>query len=125
MADVSALVEEIKRLAVSAVDAGKPCGVFFGTVKSEDPLEIAVEQKLTLGEGQLILPRRLTDHEAEVEPDWETELQWQDVTGKEHLHEIKGRKKIKVYGGLKTGERVALLRLEGGQSFLVLDRVGD
>ncbi len=125
MADVSALVEQIKRLAVSAVDAGKPCGVFFGTVKSGKPLEIAVDQKLTLGEGQLILPRAVTDYETEVETEWETELQWKDVPDKEHLHEIKGKKKIKVLNSLKTGERVALLRLEGGQSFLVLDRVGD
>lgn len=125
MADVSALVEEIKRLAVSAVDAGKPCGVFFGTVKSAKPLEITVEQKLTLGEEQLILPRAVTDYELEVDMDWETEIQWKDIPDKKHLHEIKGKKKIKVLNSLKVGERVALLRLEGGQSFLVLDRVGD
>ncbi len=106
MADVSALVEEIKRLAVGAVDAGKPCGVFFGTVKSDKPLEIAVDQKLTLGEGQLILPRAVTDYELEVETNG-------------------AKKKIKVLNSLKVGERVALLRLEGGQSFLVSDRVGD
>lgn len=119
MADISALVEEIKRLAVSAVDARKPCGVFFGTIKSAKPLEIAVEQKLTLGEGQLILPRALTDYELEAEMDWET------LTAKPKLEKIKDKKKIKVLNSLKVGERVALLRLEGGQRFLVLDRVGD
>ncbi len=106
MADVSALVEQIKRLAVGAVDAGKPCGVFFGTVKSDKPLEISVDQKLTLGEGQLILPRAVTDYELEVETNGV-------------------KKKIKVLNSLKVGERVVLLRLEGGQSFLVSDRVGD
>lgn len=106
MADVSALVDEIKRLAVSAVDAGKPCGVFFGVVKNEKPLEITVEQKLTLGEGQLILTRAVSDYETQVETDG-------------------AKKKIKVLNGLKVGERVVLIRLEGGQSFLVSDRVGD
>lgn len=106
MADVSALADGIKRLAVSAVDAGKPCGVFFGTVKSAKPLEISIEQKLTLGEGQLILTRAVTDYELETETNGV-------------------KKKIKVLNSLKAGERVALLRLEGGQSFLVLDRVGD
>ncbi len=119
MADITELVEEIKRAAVGAVDAGKPCGVFFGVVKSEKPLEILVEQKLTLGEGQLILSRAVTDYETEIEIDWNTE------TAKEHVHGIKGKKKIKVRGSLKAGERVVLIRLAGGQRFLVADRVGD
>lgn len=106
MADVSALVDEIKRLAVSAVDAGKPCGVFFGTVKSASPLEISIEQKLTLSGRQLILARAVTDYDAQVETDGT-------------------KKEIKVRNALKVGERVALLRLEGGQRFLVADRVGD
>lgn len=119
MADVSALVDEIKRLAVSAVDAGKPCGVFFGTVKSTSPLEISIEQKLTLGGEQLILARAVTDHEIRIEVDWNTQ------TAKEHAHAISGVKVIKVLNALKVGERVVLFRLEGGQKFLVADRVGD
>ncbi len=119
MADIAELVEEIKRAAVGAVDAGKPCGVFFGVVRSAKPLEILVEQKLTLGEGQLILSRAVTDYETDIEIDWKTE------TAKEHVLKIRGKKKIKVLNSLKAGERVVLIRLTGGQRFLVADRVGD
>ena len=39
-----------------------------------------------------------------------------------HSHGIKGRKKVMFHLGLKKGECVILLRLAGGQKFLVLDR---
>lgn len=40
-----------------------------------------------------------------------------------HKHIIEGRKKVILHLGLKNGEKVILLRLKGGQQFLVLDRV--
>ena len=43
-------LEAVKRAAVEAVDAKKPVLVLFGTVISDSPLKIQVEQKLTLGE---------------------------------------------------------------------------
>lgn len=42
-----------------------------------------------------------------------------------HLHNIAGRKRIRVYNGLHKGEKVILLRIRGGQKFLVLDRLSD
>ena len=42
-----------------------------------------------------------------------------------HLHNIAGRKKIRVYNGLHKGEKVILLRMRGGQKYLVLDRLTD
>lgn len=42
-----------------------------------------------------------------------------------HLHEIKGRKKIRIYNGLKVGETVLLLRQSGGQQYVVWDRVSE
>ncbi len=40
-----------------------------------------------------------------------------------HLHNIAGRKKMRVYNGLHKGEKVVLLRMRGGQKYLVLDRI--
>lgn len=42
-----------------------------------------------------------------------------------HLHDIKGRKKIRVYNGLKVGETVLLLRKSGGQQYIVWDRISE
>lgn len=40
-----------------------------------------------------------------------------------HLHNIEGRKKIRVYNGLHKGEIVLLLRCAGGQQYIVVDRL--
>lgn len=40
-----------------------------------------------------------------------------------HRHGISGRKKMRVHLGLTLGEHVVLLRLQGGQQYLVWDRV--
>lgn len=42
-----------------------------------------------------------------------------------HLHNIAGRKRMRVYNGLHKGEKVILLRMRGGQKYLVLDRITD
>lgn len=40
-----------------------------------------------------------------------------------HKHAIKGRKRLKLCNGLQVGEKVLLLRWQGGQKYLVLDRL--
>ena len=40
-----------------------------------------------------------------------------------HSHSYTGRKKFTVHLGLKTGEKVLMLRCDGGQKFIVLDRL--
>lgn len=40
-----------------------------------------------------------------------------------HSHAYKGRKKFVVHNALKTGEKVILLRVQGGHQFVVIDRV--
>ncbi len=42
-----------------------------------------------------------------------------------HAHEYKGRKKVLLHYGLKQGESVLLVRMQGGQKYLVLDRIGE
>lgn len=54
MPDAVELVKTIKRAALDAVNASKPVEVCFGKVTSASPLKILVEQKMTLGEAQLI-----------------------------------------------------------------------
>lgn len=128
MADISTLVRQIKQAAIDAVNENCPCEVIFGVVRSEQPLEINVEQKLTLGEDQLILCRGVVDYETYVTVSWETEKESGGsgyAAFAEHSHNISGKKKILVHNALKTGEKVVLLRVQGGQKYLVLDRVGD
>ena len=141
MADAAALMKLIKRTAMDAVQADKPVEVCFGKVMSEAPLQILVEQKLLLGEKQLVLTKAVTDHWVDIEvshytvndafmnPDHihKTPHGYSDEGNLDttHKHEYSGRKRIMIYNGLKVGENVLLVRFDKGQRFVVLDRVSD
>lgn len=43
----------------------------------------------------------------------------------EHSHAYKGRKVFRVHNALVAGEKVIIIRENGGQKFFVMDRVGD
>lgn len=118
MPDAVDLIKAIKKAAVEAVKASKPVEVCFGKVISVSPLKILVEQKMTLGTAQLVLSRNVTDFETEVTVDWQTE------TASAHQHAIKGKKKIIVHNGLVVGDEVILFRQQGGQKYVVVDRIG-
>ena len=141
MADAAELVRAVKKAAAEAVKAEKPAQVCFGNVISTQPLKISVEQKLTLTAEQLVLTKAVTDHWVDIEvshftvnddfmipdhyhntPAGITDSGSLDTT---HKHRYRGRKKIFVYNGLKTGEKVLLIRFVGGQRFVVLDRVSE
>ncbi len=134
MADI---VEGMKKAALDAVEASKPVSVLFGNVVSVSPLEINLEQKLTLDASQLILTRNVTEHKIQMEVDQWTEDEVahthaiQDTyTGAgssfptAHKHALKGRKTFLVHNGLAVGDKVILIREQGGQRYVVIDRVG-
>ena len=62
LADATGLVEKIKKAAQEANEAAKPVNVCFGEVVNKSPLKINVEQKMVLGEKQLVLTRNVTDY---------------------------------------------------------------
>ena len=128
MPDYTGLVKAMKQAALDDVDAEKPVAVYYGTVKSESPLKIDVEQKMTLSEAQLVLTKAVLDHYVDIEVKHITE-QRSGGSGypayESHDHEYKGRKKIMIYNGLKKGEKVLLIRFQEGQKFVVWDRVCD
>lgn len=128
MPDYTGLVKAMKQAALDAVDAKKPVAVYYGTVKSESPLKIDVEQKMTLSEAQLVLTKAVLDHYVDIEVKHITEKRGGGSgypAYESHDHEYKGRKKIMIYNGLKKGEKVLLIRFQEGQKFVVWDRVCD
>lgn len=144
MPDANELVALLKKAALDAVEASKPVNVYFGEVLSASPLKINVEQKMILGEKQLILSRNVTDFTTMVTVDWLTEsslsththtVQGSDGNGDSinlttgaknlaHTHNITGKKKITVHNGLVVGDEVILIRQQEGQKFIVWDRIG-
>lgn len=121
------LVSLIKTAAQEAIEAGKPVKVMFGEVKAINPLLIMVEQKMPLSEEFLVLTEAVKDHEHEITViDWATENAsggGGDAAFAAHAHQLAGRKKIIIHNALQVDEKVLLLAMQGGQTFIVVDRV--
>ena len=131
LADSVGFVNMIKRVALAAVKASKPVEICFGRVVGISPLKISVEQKMSLGEKQLVLSRHVTDYETVVnggniqnyyytgtEPD--TELH---PVSPQHVHAV-GNIPITIHNGLVVGDEVMILRQQGGQKYIVWDKIG-
>lgn len=132
--DINELVRLVKQAAVDAVRAEAPMAICYGNVTSTAPLKIQVDQKKILGEAQLILTGSVRDFnvilstiegEGKSEGPHYTENESGgagDAAFATHRHRYQGRKKWRVHNALKTGEKVILLRCDGGQKYVVLDR---
>lgn len=105
MADAVALMKAIKKAAIQAIRAEKLTEIRFGKVVGVSPLLISVDQKMTLGKAQLVLSRNVTDYETEITVNTE-------------------KKKITVHNELVVGDEVILFRQQGGQKYVVKDRIG-
>ena len=120
------LIDIMKRAAKEMYDNEQPTDLRFGTVVSVSPLKVQVTNLFTIPQSMLVVPKHLTDYEVEVTVDWTTEDKSGgsgDSSFSSHNHDVKGKKKIKVHNALKNGDKVALIRKHGGQSFYVLDRI--
>jgi len=95
----------------------KPTEISYGTVESILPLIIRIDQKLVLEDMQLILTRNVTDYELSMTVNHNTE------SAEGHTHGYTGTKTFTVNNALQQGEKVILFRVQGGQKYLVLDRV--
>lgn len=132
--EINELVRLVKQAAVDAVRADAPVAICYGTVIGTAPLKIQVDQKKILGEAQLILTNNVRDFTVEMTVDHVTEIVSHGhpvndtYTGGgtaepvEHLHPYKGRKAFRIHLSLQPGEKVILLRCDGGQRYVVLDR---
>ncbi|MES1045285.1 DUF2577 domain-containing protein [Heyndrickxia oleronia] len=92
------------QIALNAVENSKPAAILFGTVIGTSPLRIDIELKDPLEYEDVILTANVVDHDVDMTVDGI-------------------RRKYTVHYGLKTGEKVTLIRQQGGQKYVVLDRV--
>ena len=148
--DTQKLVMLIKQAAVEAVNAKDPMSLKIGEVVSVSPLKISINQKITIPASQLLLTNAVRDYTVYETVDHTTGTALGSVSlthkhaysgttsGNEsysgntenaggvnigHSHSYTGRKKFTVHLGLKAGEKVLMLRCDGGQKFIVLDRL--
>jgi hypothetical protein len=109
------MLDIIKQAALDVIKNSNPTAIQFGTVVSISPLEISVDQRLILTEAFLIVPESMTRFEIDLK----------------HVHTVPGLsttnesliEKIVIRKGLESGDKVILLRVQGGQQFVVMDKV--
>nr|WP_090586370.1 MULTISPECIES: DUF2577 domain-containing protein [unclassified Paenibacillus] len=97
---MSQMLDVIKKASLGAVDAGQPVALLFGEVVSVSPLEVLVDERFRLPAESLLVPESL--HRKEL-----------TVAGQT----------VAIRDGLAAGERLLLLRVQGGGQFVALDRV--
>lgn len=134
MSNTNDLLNLIKRASIEAIEASKPVNVCFGTVINISPLQIQINQKLILGKNQLILTRNVTNYTISInltgntnntslsinETVENTNLSI-DLT---HNHSLNGNFNITIKSALKKNEKVILIRMQDGQKYIILDRIG-
>lgn len=121
----SQLVDTIKQIALESVGATEPLEVIIGEVVGVDPLEIKIDPKIILQEGNIVLTKNTTEWTMEMSVDHITENRSGGGGMAEfasHNHEYKGRKKYLVHNQLVMGDKVILLKETGGQRYIALDR---
>lgn len=148
------IVQVLQGLIKQSMDSASLANVMFGTVVSVNPLQINVEQRFTITEEFLILTKNVKNYTTTVTVNWNTEntnldlthnhtigafttgqaenhshsvnsMQTQDYDlNNTHQHNISGTKTITVHNALKQGDKVVLIRAQGGQKYVVLDKVG-
>ena len=124
--DMKGFLENVKRAAVEAIEASKPFAFVLGKVTSVSPLKVQVDQKFELTASQLILTNAVRDYTVYMTVDHQTENtagRSEEAAFASHKHAYRGKKDFKVHLGLKVGEKVLMLRCDGGQKFIVLDRL--
>lgn len=94
------LLDTIKQAGKDAIASDNPVAVLFATVTSTEPLEVNIGQRFSLDEHFLVVPESLTPAEITV-----------------------GGAVYPIRSGLVPGDRVILLRIQGGNRYLLLDKV--
>ena len=116
------LEQALTQMISNAVEYTKPSEIYAGKVESVNPLTVRLDINVpVIEEDELILTHLVKDYEVDITVGHSTE----ETEVAEGKHEYKGRKKITVHNGLKIGEGVLLIRQQGGQKFIVLDRIDD
>ena len=151
----SMMAAGIKQLALGVMHSTQPTDLRFGVVETVNPLTIRINQQMVLPDAFLILTNAVKDHSVDITVSWKTVddnyldqnamahthdgasligNQGKPIAGltggtsnfdTTHHHDIKGRKKITIHNGLTVGEKVLLLRVQGGQHYVVIDRVDE
>lgn len=132
------MIDVIKQVVEALLERKKLTTIVYGTVESIVPLTVRIDEKKLLQSDVLILSHLVRNYAVDITIQHSTDSiygSWNTSHGHpnvgsapipiDHEHEYKGRKKILLHYGLVVGEKVALIRIEGGQMYYIIDRLED
>lgn len=132
------MIDVIKQVLEALLERKKLTTVVYGTIESINPLTVRIDAKKLLQSEDLLLSHLVRDYAVDITVQHSTDSiygSWNTNHGHpnvgsapipiEHEHEYTGRKKILLHYGLVEGEKVALIRIEGGQMYYIIDRLED
>lgn len=108
------LIDAIKKAGLDAVEASNPVNIMFGEVTKANPLEVNVDQRFTLTEDFLVVTESVTALTVDLS-------HFHDYSGGQTQNALTNP--VVVRKGLEVGDKVLLLRVQGGQQYVVLDRM--
>lgn len=120
-------LELMKQSSMQAYHSSGPADIVTGKVLSVSPLEVRLDAKRTLTEEFLVLTSEVRDYEVDVTFDFSTRA----ASGGDgyaafasHSHGIVGTTRITIHNGLKVGDDVIMIKAQGSQKYVVLDKGG-
>ena len=96
----SGLIGLIKQAALEAVNNSQVCDLRYGEVVSVSPIKVKITSQLIIPSSLLVVPQNLTTYQV-----------------------LLNDEPVTIDNSLKLGDKVALLRKQGGQSYFILDRI--
>ena len=110
-------------------------GIELATVVQAEPLVIRLDNDkmmLNAKDGDLLICEHVIDHTRQYNTTSQVSgaiTQWQDTSPPlhTHSHEVTSitaiKQTVNIHGKLKSGDRVAVMALSGGQQYLIWDKV--
>ncbi len=115
---MSSLLDLIKAAGADAVNASNPVNILFGEILTVHPLSVKVDQCFILPADFLMVPERMTKYEVDLQ---HTHQYTDDGSTSDTSEALTQR--IVIRSGLAPGDRVLMLRVQGGQRYVILDKV--
>lgn len=112
------LLDIIKKAGIQGVSAGNPVNILTGEVKSINPLSVSVDQRFILDADFLVVPERLTRYEIDLK-----HFHYYPEGTNSEKTETALNDKIVIRTGLAVSNKVLLIRVQGGQKYVILDKV--
>lgn len=133
------MVNIMKQVAQGVNDSGQGTRFMFGEVTGINPLVVRIENRFDIKEPQIVIMKEFrkgsypTHYHTLVRPDNKATLDKAGGAGEaafeSHNHELRNDyltnegEGSEMYYGLAVGDKLVLLRNQGGQQFVILGRI--